>query len=160
MNKVFGLLILSVLAASACAAQPKIGSKAPEINLPNINGGSTSLASLKGKVVLIDFWASWCGPCRINNKKVLPIYNKFHSRGFEIYGVSIDDSEAPWIKAVKQDKSQWIHVIDTKAATGNQLTQTWNIQYIPSTFLLDKEGKIVASGVEGQELETLLQKLL
>ena len=160
MKHLLALVILTVFATSASFGQPKIGSKAPEINLPNLNGGSTSLSSLKGKVVLIDFWASWCGPCRINNKKVLPVYSKYHDKGFEIYGISIDDNKAPWLKAVKQDKSDWIHVIDTKAATGNELTQTWNIQYIPSTFLIDKEGKIVAASLEKDELENLLKKML
>ena len=160
MKHILPILVITIFSATASFAQPKPGSKAPEINLPNINGGSTSLSSLKGKVVLIDFWASWCGPCRINNKKVMPVYAKYHDKGFEIYGVSIDDSKAPWLKAVKQDKSEWIHVIDTKAATGNELTQTWNIQYIPSTFLIDKEGKIVAAGLEKDELENLLKKML
>ena len=160
MKHLLALVLITVFASATSFAQPKIGSKAPEINLPNINGGSTSLSSLKGKVVLIDFWASWCGPCRINNKKVLPVYSKYHDKGFEIYGISIDDNKVPWLKAVKQDKSDWIHVIDTKAATGNELTQTWNIQYIPSTFLIDKKGMVVAAGLEKGELETLLKKML
>ena len=160
MKHLFAFVLITVLATTTSFAQPKIGSKAPDINLPNINGGSTSLSSLKGKVVLIDFWASWCGPCRINNKKVLPVYNKYHDKGFEIFGISIDDNKVPWVKAVKQDKSEWIQVIDTKAATGNELTQTWNIQYIPSTFLIDKKGMVVAAGLEKGELETLLKKML
>ena len=160
MKYLLTIALITVLTSFNSFAQPKIGSKAPEINLPNINGGSTSLSSLKGKVVLIDFWASWCGPCRINNKRVLPVYNKYHDKGFEIYGISIDDNKVPWQKAVKQDQSGWIQVIDTKAATGNELTQTWNIQYIPSTFLIDKEGRIVAAGLEKDELETLLKKML
>ena len=160
MKHLFAFVLITVLATTTSFAQPKVGSKAPDINLPNINGGSTSLSSLKGKVVLIDFWASWCGPCRINNKKVLPVYNKYHDKGFEIFGISIDDNKVPWVKAVKQDKSEWIQVIDTKAATGNELTQTWNIQYIPSTFLIDKKGMVVAAGLEKGELETLLKKML
>lgn len=160
MKKLFlfasGLLLLSVVSF----AQPPVGSKAPEIKLPDLAGVNTSLSSLKGKVVLLDFWASWCGPCRMNNKAITPLYAKYHDKGFEILGVSIDADKAAWMKAVQQDKMKWPQVIDTKAAYGNELTQTWNLQYIPSTFLLNKEGKIVAKGVEKDELEKLLKQLL
>ncbi len=160
MKKILAAVFAQVLWVGFLIAQPVVGSKAPEISLPDVNGKSISLTSLKGKVVLLDFWASWCGPCRINNKKTLPIYKKYQDKGFEVFGVSIDDNTGSWKKAMQQDKTNWKHVIDTKAANGNDLSKTWNLQYIPSTFLLDKEGKIVASGVDGEELEKLLKQML
>ena len=90
----------------------------------------------------------------------MPIYNQYKGKGFEVYGVSIDENTKAWSNAIKQDKTTWVHVIDTKAGTGNELTQTWNLQYIPSTFLIDKQGKIVAVGPEKEELENWLKKLL
>lgn len=157
-------LLFTVVAVAGinCAllAQPQVGSKAPEISLPTENGEITKLSSMRGKVVLLDFWASWCRPCRVTNKQVQPIYKKYKDKGFEIYSVSVDASKPAWLSAVKQDNIEWAHVIDTKAANGNQLTQTWNIQYIPSTFLIDKQGTIVAVAPEKDELEKWLQKLL
>lgn len=160
MKKVFFAAFTFLVCTSLVVAQPGIGSKAPEISLPNASGKTVSLSSLKGKVVLLDFWASWCGPCRLNNKAIMPLYDKYNSKGFEIYSVSIDANNPDWLRAVQQDKMKWLQVVDNKAAYGNQLTQTWNIEYIPSTFLIDKEGKIIAKGVEKNELEKLLKELL
>lgn len=158
--KTFFVAIAFFISTAVVYSQPKIGSKAPEISLPDANGQIVKLSSLQGKVVLLDFWASWCGPCRRNNSHTLPIYNEYKDKGFEVYGVSIDQSTKDWTNAIKQDKTTWVHVIDTKAGTGNELTQTWNLQMIPSTFLIDKQGKIVAVSPEGKELEGLLKKLL
>ncbi len=160
MKETFLILLSSFAIATGLFAQPAVGSKAPDISLPDANGQKVSLSSLQGKVVLVDFWASWCGPCRLNNKAVAPIYSKYHDKGFEVFAVSIDANTKDWTKAVQQDKMKWKQVIDTNAAYGNELTKTWNIQYIPSTFLIDKQGRIVASGVEKDELEKMLQKLL
>jgi peroxiredoxin len=158
--KYFFVALVVLCINVAVYAQPKIGSKAPDISLPDANGQIIKLSSLQGKVVLLDFWASWCGPCRRNNSHTLPVYNQYKDKGFEIYGVSIDQNTQAWTNAVKQDKTTWVHVIDTKAGTGNELTQTWNLQYIPSTFLIDKQGTIVAAAPEGKELENWLKKLL
>lgn len=153
---VFTLLFINV----AVYSQPRIGSKAPDISLPDANGQLIKLSSLQGKVVLLDFWASWCGPCRRSNGHTLSVYNQYKDKGFEIFGVSIDADKQAWTNAVMQDKITWVQVIDTKAGSGNQLTQTWNLQYIPSTFLIDKEGKIVAVAPLKDELENWLKRLL
>ena len=160
MKKMFFTIVAFLAFVSVSLAQPPIGSKAPDISLPNAKGEMTSLSSFKGKVVLLDFWASWCGPCRLNNRAITPVFKKYNAKGFEIFSVSIDAGKPEWMKAIGQDNMKWTQVIDTKAATGNQLTQAWNIQYIPATFLIDKEGRIVAQGVESKELEKLLKQML
>jgi peroxiredoxin len=160
MKRLSVLLVTLFILQATSNAQPPVGSMSPDIALPNANGTITKLSSLKGKVVLIDFWASWCGPCRISNRGMNDLYNKYKDKGFEIYAISIDASKQAWMSAVKQDNIKWLQVNDTKAANGNQLTQTWNLHYIPSTFLLDKQGKIVAENPEKQDLEKLLSKML
>jgi peroxiredoxin len=152
--------IAFVLITAAVYAQPRIGSYAPDISLPDANGQVVKLSFLHGKVVLLDFWASWCGPCRKSNRQMTSLYNQYKDKGFEVYGVSIDESKEAWANAIQQDKMKWMQVIDTRAGSGNELTQTWNLQYIPSAFLLDKEGKIVAIAPEKDELEKWLKKLL
>lgn len=141
-------------------AQPPVGSKAPDISLPNAQGEVIKLSSLQGKVVLLDFWASWCAPCRQNNRKMVSLYKQYKDKGLEVYAVSIDANTKAWFNAVRQDKMDWLQVIDVKAERGNELTQTWNLQYIPSTFLIDKTGRIVATAPEKDELEKWLKKLL
>jgi thiol-disulfide isomerase/thioredoxin len=116
------------------------------------------LSSLKGKVVLIDFWASWCGPCRKENPNVVRIYNKYHNEGFEIFGVSLDRNRDSWLKAIKNDNLSWIHVSDLKywQSEGARL---YGVNSIPFTVLLDKDGKILAKGLRGKSLEDKLEEI-
>lgn len=136
-----------------------IGSTAPDITLPNPEGKNISLSSLRGKYVLIDFWASWCGPCRQENPNVVRMYQKYKDKGFEIFGVSLDESRDKWLKAIAMDKLTWPHVSDLKG-WNSSAAQLYNVQAIPQTLLLDKEGKIIAKNLRGRALEEKLASLL
>jgi peroxiredoxin len=136
-----------------------VGQAAPDITLPSPDGKNVSLSSLRGKYVLIDFWASWCGPCRQENPNVVRMYNKYKDKGFEIFGVSLDESRDKWLKAIAMDKLTWPHVSDLKGWS-SAAAQAYNIQAIPQTLLLDKEGKIIAKNLRGKALEDKLASLL
>ncbi len=153
------LIIPVVFFSVLAAAQPRIGQQAYEISLPGLKGDTITLSSLKGKVVLIDFWASWCGPCRMSNKQMVKLYPKYKDKGFEILGVSLDDNAKDWKKAVVKDKIKWLQVNDAggwEAPTA----QKWNLFAIPTTFLIDKEGRVVAVDLEKKDLEQALKELL
>ncbi len=135
------------------------GSLAPDINLPSPDGKEIALSSLRGKVVLIDFWASWCGPCRKEMPNVVKAYAKYKTRGFEIYGVSLDQDKDRWVEAIAKDGITWPQVSDLKhwSSEGARL---YNVQSIPYTVLVDKEGKIIAKNLRGAELEKKLEEVL
>ncbi|HAI84135.1 MAG TPA: TlpA family protein disulfide reductase [Chitinophagaceae bacterium] len=153
-------LFFSVWLVCTCAltsiAQPSVGDQTKEINLPQGNGTQIALSSLRGKVVLIDFWASWCGPCRKAMPALKTLYADYKNKGFEIYGLSLDADKADWQKAVRTDATPWLHVLDAAGTTAD----IWNINYIPYTFLLDKTGKIIAVNPSHAQLEKLLKELL
>jgi thiol-disulfide isomerase/thioredoxin len=136
-----------------------LGSVAPDIKLPSPEGAEVALSSLKGKYVLIDFWASWCGPCRQENPNVVRMYNKYKDKGFEIFGVSLDQDKGKWLKAIANDKLTWPHVSDLKGWESSAAT-LYGITAIPQTVLLDKEGKIIAKNLRGAALEEKLASLL
>lgn len=135
-----------------------IGGMAPEIKLMSPDGNEIALSSLRGQYVLIDFWASWCGPCRRENPNVVKVYNKYHSKGFEIFGVSLDKDGNKWKGAIKQDGLTWMHVSDLKGWQ-SVAAATYNIHSIPATILLDKSGRIIAKDLRGQALEAKLQEI-
>ncbi len=136
-----------------------VGSEAPEIALNDTTGKAVPLSSLRGKYVLIDFWASWCGPCRNENPNVVRMYNKFKEKGFAIYSVSLDQSKANWVKAINNDHLTWTHVSDLKYWQ-SAAAQQYGVQAIPQTFLIDKEGKIIAKNLRGDALEQKLEEVL
>ena len=136
-----------------------IGTEAPEIILNTPEGKSVSLSSFRGKVVLVDFWASWCRPCRGENPNVVKAYNKFHPKGFEVLGVSLDNNKANWQKAINDDHLTWTHISDL-GQWNSSVVKLYNITGIPFSVLVDKDGKIVAKGLRGEELENKLHELL
>lgn len=151
----FIALIVSVIGN----AQPNFGEDAYEIVLPSGKGDTVKLSSLKGKIVLLDFWASWCGPCRASNRDMVKLYKKHKDKGFEILGVSIDDEEKHWKKAIIKDKITWLQVIDPGGWEARTAMQ-WNLNAIPANYLIDKEGKVIGMDLEVKDLEKALQQLL
>jgi peroxiredoxin len=135
-----------------------VGSPAPEISLPNPDGETISLSSFKGKYVMIDFWAAWCRPCRIENPNVVKMYEKYNDKGFEILGVSLDRTKDAWVKAIKDDGLEWPQVSDLKYFQ-SEAASTYNIQAIPATYLIDPDGKILAKNLRGQALEDKLEEI-
>jgi peroxiredoxin len=140
----------------AGAEATKEGNVAPDFTLTSTDGKEVALSSYKGKYVLVDFWASWCGPCRKENPNVVKAYNAYNAKGFEVLSVSVDDNEAKWLEAIKEDGLTWTQVRDTDKSVGTQ----YNVKQIPTTILLDKEGVIIAKNLRGEALEQKLAELL
>jgi len=135
-----------------------IGVMAPDFTMNDPEGKPIQLSSLKGKVVLVDFWASWCGPCRQENPNVVKLYQQYHSKGFEILGVSLDKTKEDWLKAIAADNLTWIHVSDLQFWQ-NTAARLYGVNAIPQSFLLDKDGKIIAKGLRGEQLAKKMMEL-
>lgn len=140
-------------------AKPHEGGMAPEINMPDTSGKNFALSMLKGKYVLVDFWASWCGPCRGENPNVVKAFNAYKDKNFTVLGVSLDDNKASWIKAIKADGLNWYHISDLKqwssAAVG-----LYGFDGIPYNVLVDPTGKIIAINLRGDALEQKLSEVI
>lgn len=136
-----------------------MGGVAPDIALNDTTGAAVPLSSLRGKYVLIDFWASWCGPCRMENPNVVKMYNKYKDKGFTIYSVSLDQSRDSWVRAIRNDNLTWTHVSDLRFWQ-SAAAQQYGVTGIPKTFLIDKEGKIIAKDLRGPALEQKLEEVL
>lgn len=126
-----------------------------DFRLPSITGDSVQLSEFKGKLKLIDFWASWCGPCRAENPNLLRIYNKYKDKGFTIVGISLDAEREAWLKAIRDDNLPWHQFL---AGTNSTIAKQYNIRTIPHTFLLDAENKIIAINLGGKQLEDMIDK--
>ena len=154
-------LMVNICMFLSCSNSGKvvIGSAAPELSLPDLNGDTLTLSSLKGKPVLVHFWASWCKPCREENPELVVVYNKFKD-DFVIYSISLDEREEQWLAAIKKDKLDWnTHVSDLKGMN-SAAAETYEVNYIPSSFLIDKDGFVIANDLKPEELERALDEIV
>ena len=168
MNKIC-LVLITLLLPMWVAAQKvglEIGNKAPEISAKTPDDQVLKLSSLQGKVVLIDFWASWCGPCRRENPNVVAVYKAYHEKqfkcgeGFEVFSVSLDNNKTAWKKAIEKDELTWpSHVCDYKGWYGEAST-VYALEAIPMNFLIDDKGVIIAKNLRGSALENKIKELL
>jgi thiol-disulfide isomerase/thioredoxin len=154
---------VSTILSGATQPEPeeisKVNMEAPDFTLPDTNGKMISLKSFRGKYVLVDFWASWCGPCRQENPTVVAAFNRFKDKNFTVLGVSLDDNKAKWLKAIQDDKLTWTHVSDLKQWE-SIVVPMYQIQGIPFNVLVDPNGKVIASELIGEDLEKTLSSVL
>jgi len=145
---------------------PKIGEKAPEINLKTPDGNFIALSSLEGKVVLIDFWASWCPPCRRENPNLVSAYNEYKDKnftkgkGFTIYSVSLDKYKENWVKGIKDDKLDWEYHVSDLGYWNSSVVSLYKIEGIPANYLIDKDGIIIATNLRGEALSNYLKTIV
>jgi peroxiredoxin len=152
-------LIKNSLEAQIQKVQNWVGQQAPDFALPDVNGKEIKLSSFKGKYVLVDFWASWCGPCRKENPNVVKAFNKYSNKNFTILGVSLDEEKDEWKNAIQNDGLVWTQVSDLKH-WNSKVVPLYNIEGIPYNVLIDPDGKIIAEDLRGLMLDVKLEKIL
>lgn len=154
---------LNVLVNNAIALSKQkkvdIGDKAEDFSAPTPNGRELSLTEAMGKVTIIDFWASWCKPCRIENPNVVKVYNRYHNKGLNIIGVSLDKKKESWLKAIQDDNLQWSHVSNLQFWQ-EPIAKAYGVRSIPATFIVDEDGNVIAKNLRGPALEEKIAELL
>lgn len=145
---------------SGGGSTPGVGQEAPDIVMNDLEGNTRKLSDLRGKVVLIDFWASWCGPCRRENPNVVKAYAEYKDKGFDVFSVSLDKTADRWKAAIEQDGLLWSNHVSDLKGWQNAAAKLYDVHSIPATFLIDQEGKVVASNLRGPALESKLEELL
>jgi len=151
-----GFLLLVL--CSSLAAQPHFQQPAPELILPDKTGKQVDLRAYRNHYVLVDFWASWCPPCRVFNRTLVTLYKRFHSMGFEVVSVSLDDDKKAWQRAIRTDGLNWTQLVDT-TAWNSPVAKAWDVLGVPNSFLIDPEGNVVARNLHGSELEKKIEEL-
>jgi peroxiredoxin len=138
---------------------PSMGEPAPEIAIADTTGKTLFLSSLKGKIVLIDFWASWCRPCRMENPNVVKAYDKYKEAGFTVFSISLDDNKANWVRAIKADNLKWTSHVSELKGWQSAAAKLYGVNGIPATFLIDREGRIIGKNLRGEALEAKLMEV-
>ena len=160
-NQLIASRIKQKIESSPNKGKIKIGMQAPDFSAPNPEGKQVTLSDIKGKVTIVDFWASWCKPCRIENPNLVKLYDKYHSKGLEIISVSLErgNQKAFWIEAIKKDQLSWYNVSNLKFWQ-DPIAQAYSVNSIPATFILDENGVLIAERLRGAELEAKIKSLL
>lgn len=156
--KQFKKTLVDLKAKQQAAAKTGVGAVAPEIVVQTPEGETIKLSDFRGKVTMIDFWAAWCKPCRAENPNVVRLYNIYKDKGFEVFGVSLDQDKEKWIQAIKQDGLTWKHGSELRFWQSS-FVPAYNLDGIPMTYLVDENGVIIAKGLRGQQLEAKLQEI-